>query len=165
MAEGIRFNPISFTPPTTGIRPPQRTEAADPGAQFNTSDGLQLSGAQPNANTAAAAPTPGQTVTLQVTAEQLASAAFQQTLASLSSSGVQVSISLLSAAEATPAQNTQATARPNLGVSEDLGLVAGGWVPDSYVPPSMNKDNDLGNQRSIGPKYTPGKAAPTYGGD
>ena len=102
MASGINFNPASYQVgggASVNRQQPTREQSA-PGP----SDGFQSSGAQPFAATGATTPSP---VHIEVTVEQLTSAAFQQTLATLASSGIPVTVSVVTASTATPAPTPQ----------------------------------------------------------
>ena len=98
MASGINFNPASRQ---VGSNP--GTINRGPGTQEQVqgfSDGFQASGI-PAPEAQPAAGEPG-AVEFKVTKEQLTSAAFQQTLATLASSGVHVAITLINAGDAQP---------------------------------------------------------------
>ncbi len=140
MASGINFNPASRQI-SGGVqnRPQQSQEIATP----NPTDGFQPGSfeAQPMA-----AGNPG-SVAFHVTKEQLTSTAFQSTLATLASQGVQVNISLVNAAEA----------QPN---------VAGAEVNRAEFTQLQNQVHNLENRVSqIAQSVQPKPAPPTYGGD
>lgn len=97
MASGINFNPASR--PLSGAtnnrtQPTRNTEAVHPTDAFQP--GSFHMEAQPTADGDPAE------VEFKVSKEELTSAAFQQALATLASSGVQINITLVSAAEAQP---------------------------------------------------------------
>lgn len=134
MASGINFNPASYQvgggASVNRQQTPREQGAPDP------SDGFQASDAQPSAATGATTPSP---VHLEVTKEQLTSAAFQQTLATLASSGIPVTVSLVTASTATPAPAPQ----------------------PQQQPPQQSVQTGFGN---IAPTPRP-PSPPTYGGD
>jgi len=138
VASGINFNPASRQ--VSGgaqSRAQQSQETVTP----NPTDGFQPGNFQAQAQPMAAGD-PG-SVDFHVTKEQLTSAAFQSTLATLASQGVQVNISLVNAAEA----------QPN---------VAGAEVNRAEFTQLQNQVQNLENRvNQIAPKPAP----PTYGGD
>lgn len=151
MASGINFNPASrqiSSGPVNRAQPGQ--EAAAP----NPTDGFQAGSFQVEAQPTAAGG-PG-SVDFKVTKEQLTSTAFQQTLATLASSGIHVNITLLSAAEAQP--NTTG---------------GGGEVSRPEFNQLQNQVNQQGDQLSslesrfgnLAQSVKPKPAPPTYGGD
>ncbi|MBS2036303.1 hypothetical protein JST97_15035 [bacterium] len=96
MASGINFNPASRQ--VGNQTPIQRGPAAQEQQVQNFNDGFQASGlpeAQPVTGNAGV-------VEFKVTKEQLTSQAFQQTLATLASSGVQVAVTVITGSEAQP---------------------------------------------------------------
>lgn len=151
MASGINFNPASrqISGGTTN-RAQQPQETATP----NPTDGFQAGNFQTEAQPMAAGD-PG-SVDFKVSKEELTSAAFQQTLATLASSGIHVNITLVSAAEAKP--NTSG---------------GGGDVKRSEFDQLQNQVNQQGNQLNnlesrfgnLAQSVKPKPAPPTYGGD
>lgn len=147
MASGINFNPASRQIGN------QNNINRGPGVQEQVqsfSDGFQASGI-PAPEAQPAAGEPG-AVEFKVTKEQLTSAAFQQTLATLASSGVHVAITLINAGDAQP--NT----------------TGGGDVTRPEFNQLQNQVNQQGNQlNTLQSQY--GNIAhskpspPTYGGD
>lgn len=140
MASGINFNPTSFQVTGKGITRSPGAPAEEPTPE--PSDGFQMSQAQPAANSSSV-----KSVTMNVTAEQLASAAFQQTLATLSASGIQVNVALMDKNSSGP-------------WAEDRG--------DISVKGRRNSDPDESQHGIIAdakPKPKKTKKAPTYGGD
>lgn len=155
MASGVNFNNSSFHIPQ-GV---SRTSAAVPKEQpvANPSDGFQPS-EQPAA-TPTATTTPG--VTFNCTPQQLGTAAFQQTLATLASSGIPVSVTLLNTGDSQP----QASSGDSVSRQEFQNLK--GSV-ESLAGGMGRLESQLGiiaqkiNQPSTpAPTYHP----PTYGGD
>jgi len=99
MASGVGFNPSSFQMPGQGgVRRHAGTQSEGSGTP---ADGFQSSGVSEQAQTAPAVNP--KNITLNVTPEQLTSAAFQQTLATLQNSGFQVTLALQTASSAEPA--------------------------------------------------------------
>lgn len=144
MASGVGFNPASFggqTGKTGHVQ--QHRQSEQPVA--NPTDGFQASGLteQPNA-----APTGGvqQSVTLTVTPEQLSSAAFQQTLATMQNSGIHVTIALAQ----TPSPNSSAKDDEIRQLRQDLNTAM------------HHIDQGMGY---IAERVTPKPAPPKYGGD
>lgn len=147
MASGINFNPASRQIGNNN------NINRGPGVQEQVqsfSDGFQASGI-PAPEAQPAAGEPG-AVEFKVTKEQLTSAAFQQTLATLASSGVHVAITLINAGDAQP--NT----------------TGGGDVTRPEFNQLQNQVNQQGNQlNTLQSQY--GNIAhskpspPTYGGD
>ena len=91
MATGINFNPASFRGPEIARRGPANpVKSETPGP---------VDGYQPAAEALPTAPG----VTFTVSTQQLATAAFQQTLTTLTSAGIPVSVVISQAASAQPA--------------------------------------------------------------
>jgi len=151
VASGINFNPASRQVSGGSVnRAQQSQETATP----NPTDAFQAGNFQVEAQPMAAGD-PG-SVDFKVTKEQLTSSAFQQTLATLASSGIHVNITLISAAEAQP--NTTG---------------AGGDVGRPEFNQLQNQVNQQGNQLNnlesrfgnLAQSVKPKPAPPTYGGD
>lgn len=152
MASGINFNPASrqVSGGTTN-----RAQSAQETVTPNPTDGFQAGNFQPEAQPMATGE-PG-SVDFKVTKEQLTSSAFQQTLATLASSGIHVNITLVSAADAQP--NTTGG--------------GGGDVSRSEFNQLQNQVNQQGNQLNslesrfgnLAQSVKPKPAPPTYGGD
>jgi len=136
VASGINFNPASFQ--TGGGASVNRQPSTRKQGAPEPSDGFQASGAQPSA---AAGPTTPAPVHLEVTREQLTSAAFQQTLATLASSGIPVTVGLIASSEATPAAapqvNVQVTVQPQQSLQTGFGNIAPSQKPS---PPTYGGD-------------------------
>lgn len=136
MAAGINFNPASFRGATARTQvKTQESFASGP-----------VDGYQPSAN--APATPPG--VTFNVTAEQLASAAFQQTLATLTASGIPVGI-VIAASSAQPGSGASGVSRQEFQqLSDEVGSISrqvrqlGGEVaslkPQPPKPPTYGGD-------------------------
>ena len=143
MASGINFNPASRQVSGGAQNRAQQTqESVTP----NPTDGFQPGNFQAQAQPMAAG-APG-SVDFHVTKEQLTSTAFQNTLATLASQGVQVNISLVNAAEAQP------------------NLAGGSEVNRSEFNQLQNQVNNLENRvNRLTQSAPPPPAPPTYGGD
>lgn len=151
MASGVNFNPSSFQIP--GHAGVQRHQGVTPQEQSvaNPSDGFQASGqtAQPNAK---AAVNP-QVITLSCTPEQLGTAAFQQTLATLSASGFQVTLALQSAGGAQPAPTPPSQA----GCKDEVAQLR---------QELRNMESQIGYIADAVTKPAPSRPSPpSYGGD
>lgn len=133
MAAGISFNPASFRGATTRSQ----------GKAGESHSSGPVDGYQPSANPAA--PTaPG--VTFNITAEQLATAAFQQTLATLTAAGIPVSLVLQ------PGTDSGSVSRPEFQqLSDEVRSVA------REVRQLQSEVASL--------KPQPQPKPPTYGGD
>ncbi|MBX3171397.1 MAG: hypothetical protein KF760_28575 [Candidatus Eremiobacteraeota bacterium] len=151
MASGINFNPASRQ--ISGGTSPNRAQQPQELSVPDPTDGFQASNFQAKAQPMAASS--AGSVDFKVTKEQLTSAAFQQTLATLASSGIQVTITLLNAAEAQP--NT--TGAGDVSRSEFTQLQNQVNQQGSQL---NNLESRFGNlAQSVKPKPAP----PTYGGD
>lgn len=155
MASGVHFNPASFQ-----IQGSTRTARSLPAEQatVNPNDGFQPSeAAQPAANTAAV-----EKLTLNVTAEQLASTAFQQTLATLSASGIQVNVAVLEAGGDRWAEDRgEISTRSRRSADNDEsqhGIIA-------HSKPAAPKRKPKTTRSGASPKPQKTRKAPTYGGD
>ncbi|MBS2039798.1 hypothetical protein JST97_32740 [bacterium] len=140
----MAINNIGINTQSFGVQ--RQSSAQNTGAQnevqHSVNDGFQASGltANPEANPAAAGG-PAE-VTLTVTPSQLASQAFQSTLASLSASGIPVSVVMVAegSQQATPApsQPTQAPIQQNTSGFNVAGNPAPAPQP-AYTPPPRHQ--------------------------
>lgn len=146
MASGVNFNPSSFQlPGQGGIRSQTRVQGEPSGAP---SDGFQSSGVREQAPTQASVDP--KNITLNVTPEQLTSAAFQQTLVTLQNSGFHVTLALQTAGTAEPAP---APPRSESGwqreVSGSLNRIESqvGFIADQVKPkPACSPNSSFGSQ-------------------
>lgn len=156
MASGINFNPVSFQ--GTAHAPARKMAAAEQEVA-QPSDGFQASGA--GAPSKSAPVSAG--VTMTATPQQIATAAFQQTLATLVSQGIPVSIVLSNASEAQPNPGSGGSGVSREELRELKSDVQGLTRQMDRMQSEMGFISDkLARLDQPKPRPTP---PPTYGGD
>lgn len=147
----MAINNIGINTQSFGVQRPSGAQntGAQNEVQQNLNDGFQASGlnASPDVNPAAGGPAE---VTLTVTPSQLASQAFQSTLASLAASGIPVSVVMVAEG------SQQATPAPTQPAQAPIQQNTSGFNVANNQPAPPSK-----------PAYTPPPRhqTPRYGGD
>lgn len=148
----IGFNTQSFGTlrPATAATTPATSEATAP-----PSDGFQASGLKSPEATKAP-------ITLQIPPSQLASVAFQQTLATLSASGIPVQVVLTAEQNLAPQADLSALKQNDARQDQQLDKIQSevGYLSDRVDNFSKPKPPAYSP-----PTYTPPHRAPSYGSD